>query len=212
MRTHFQIVAVLGLAAFWTCAAGQGVTQTGETVNFTFTGLAMRVPVSLPLSGATGTVLPSFFCFGPAEAAPSGASRIQGDGSLNDLKAALLNKVYGKSIAELNNLIAAVANASGRDAQLLALFNVGRFNGTTPFVLRYQLSAAQTQQLQMGQEVSGPEQITSGLSSASGLVPSALRCFTTAQIDQAIDVGVGLVATIIDRLVALAKPPAQAPR
>ena len=55
MTSIRTLAAVLGLLSFCACAAAQSVTRTGDTVNFTHTGVVTRVPVGLPLVDAKGS-------------------------------------------------------------------------------------------------------------------------------------------------------------
>ena len=66
MKTYPHILAAMALAAFCSYAVGQTVSQTGDSVGFTFTDLETRVPVSLPVKFAAGTALGSnLLCHSP---------------------------------------------------------------------------------------------------------------------------------------------------
>ena len=198
MTSIRTLAAVLGLLSFCACAAAQGVTESDGTVNFTFAGFVTRVPVSPAVGGASGNVGPDLVCFTPAGAAGSavGQERFGPSRDPGDLRTALFDNVYGKPAAGLIDLLAKVQNASSRGAKLQELFGLPQLSSpaTAPIYL-YRFNNAQLQQLRMGQEVSDPPPFFT----SPGV---AQKCYTKAQLDNAIAEGTRVVGELIRALQA----------
>ena len=215
MTSIRTLAAVLGLLSFCACAAAQSVTRTGGSVNFTHTGVVTRVPVGLPLVDAKGSQMlfdargvvgADLVCFRPSSGtpAPSDGGKLGPDRDPGDLKAALLDQVYGKTSAGLSGLLANVNSAPGRNAKLRELFGIQLLAPLKPPVYLYSLNDAQIRQLQMGQEVNyaQPTSISSGPPGSPGQQPRGERCYTTAQLDNAIAEGTRVVGELIRALQA----------
>lgn len=190
MRTYTRIVAMLGLAAFCSYAAGQPVAAGSvASANFTFTDFVTRVPVSPPNYTAIGIAGPNFICNGFA--GPDQTEKFPATHYPGDLRGSLFKNVYGKSLADLIHLRDAVQNVTGRDAKVRELFGINQLSSSSTAVYTYAIKDAQRRLLQMGQEVSDLA-LTD-----SSVLANAQRCYTTLQVNQAINEGMRVVNEII---------------
>ena len=200
MRPRVRIVATIGLAALCVGAAAEGVTQTGDQANFTFTDFETRVPVHLPLSMATGTVGPNFLCHGdPVSVIGASNAPTNSNGrDLDDLKDALFQTVHGKTAVDLGKLLSDVQFAPDRAAKTRLLFGIEHLAAAQLADYIYTLDGTQMRQLEMGQTVR-PAMNTS-TAAGVGVPPQRQRCYSTQQIDQAIAEGIRVVRLIIRNL------------